>query len=134
MSRLSNPHRGETALEIGGKRHLLVYDWHAIAALRSELGSGFDQRIGEAAAELDLDTLAVALEAGLAKHHPGQWTREAIMDASPPIVPVARAIQQALVRAFHGNEPPPEGQPENPPNARRTTLWSRLSGLRSKRA
>jgi hypothetical protein len=131
---MPNPHRGEARIKIGRKTYTVAYDWNAIAALKEELGSEFDQKISEAAVECDLRVLASVLRIGLVKHHGDALSDQDIIDASPPVVQVNTAIQTALTRAFHGtDEPPEEGGEENPPNGPLTWL-RRLFGRRARRA
>jgi hypothetical protein len=125
---MRNPHAGEVVITIGDRTCTLVYDWAAIASLTDAFGKEFDQTLSEAMDKLDTVVLARALEIGLQKHHPGELDAAAIMQASPPLVSVNSAISEALTRAFWGAEKPQERSPANPPIARLTALWQRLSG------
>ena len=125
---MPNPHAGEVTITIGGRPYTLVYDWTAIATLTDAFGKEFDSVLGEAMDKLDTAILARALEIGLRKHHPGNLDAAAIMQASPPLISVNSAISEALTRAFWGAEKPQERSPSNPPIARLTALWQRLSG------
>jgi hypothetical protein len=125
---VSNLHAGEVIIAIGGRSYTLVYDWAAIANLTDAFGKEFDSVLGEAMDKLDTAVLARALEIGLRKHHPSELDAVAITQASPPLVSVNSAISEALTRAFWGAEKPQERSPANPPIARLTALWQRLSG------
>lgn len=125
---MSNLHAGEVTITIGGRPYTLVYDWAAIASLTDAFENEFDSVLGEAMDKLDTAVLARALEIGLRKHHPGELNAAAIMQVSPPLVSVNSAISEALTRAFWGAEKQQERSPANPPTARLTALWQRLSG------
>ena len=106
--------KGDIKLQLGDQLVKVCFDWEAIGCLVNRIGKDFDSQLTRASVEYDLDIYAKALQIGLEKHHPGQYTIERIFELSPPIAPAMEAVQQALTVAFHGTLEVP-GQPgENP--------------------
>ena len=95
---------GDTPLEWPGKKLTLRYDWQALAALRTQIGPGFEQRIGEILRDVlaHVEPFAEIVAAGLVKHHP-DITAETVLALSPPMGPTVVAVTQALGRAFNGD-------------------------------
>lgn len=96
-----NPYRGEVALELDGKPHVLRFTWSALVQLRADFGSDFDTRLSAAMLDLDLEAIAKALAIGLRHAHP-DITPARVMDGSPTITAATDALQTALRLAFHG--------------------------------
>lgn len=96
----------------------LRYDWNAIARLIDAFGESFDATLSEAMMKNDLEAVATAVAIGLG----GDWTADAVKEASPPIVPTINAVMVALNLSFHGQKEAPPAAAGNPPNrkARRT--------------
>lgn len=116
-----NPVTGEKAIEINGKRYILRYTWRALAEIES--------KHGENPSLFNPETLASVAEAGLRKHHP-ELTAEAIMELSPPVVPFAMAVQEAIRWANFG----PEGLPKQAATEKKSLLsavgfWQRIKRL-----
>lgn len=125
-----NAYTGEFEVEIQGQRLTVVYDWRALAAIRSELGmTGAELALGGG----DLLALAKLIAIGLKRHHP-EWTAELVLDASPPVTPVIEVIGAAMTAAYFGpgGAPPDsaetEGNPRVPSLTRLKTGWRRLTG------
>lgn len=94
---MDNKYTGEVSLDICGKRCVLVYDWRSLSRIKSEYGDEALRDLKSLAPE----TLAGILAAGLAKHHP-DMTTDAILDLSPPLVPMIAAIDKAVCVAYFG--------------------------------
>ncbi len=113
---MDNEPRGEVSLKLDGKARTLVFDWDALARLKTELGADFDVKIGQAGYDFDLDILAVALAIGLRRHWP-DVTPEAVKAAGPSLVEVIDTLRQALNLAFSGSKEAP-APAVNPPSRR----------------
>ena len=111
---MDNEPRGEVSLKLDGKARTLVFDWDALARLKTELGSDFDVKIGQAGYDFDLDVLALALAIGLRRHWP-EVTPEMVKVAGPSLVEVIDKLRQALNLAFYGSKEAPIST-VNPPN------------------
>jgi hypothetical protein len=125
----ANTYTGEVPLQLAGRTFVLVYDWTALARVKSE--------IGDDALKLVLDggdpaSLAKVIAAGLARHHP-EMSDAAVMAASPPLVPTVAKVKEALAYAYWGPKGEPEETKENPPG-RMARLRTRLSQLFGSRA
>lgn len=109
-----NRYTGETEIDLGGKKCTLVYTWKALTDLRTKLKDEFDVK-GFAIEGLDIDKIALFLEAGLAARHP-EMTKEAILALDPPapIIPAMTIIQVAMNRAITGKDTS-QKEPESPP-------------------
>lgn len=94
-----NKYTGEQPIKIGTKQCTLVYDWRAVAALKSK----FKKEQFEALLDQNPADLAEILQIGLQKHH-SDITVDAIMDSSPVVADVAKAIDTALLYAYYGPE------------------------------
>ena len=128
---IANKYKGDTVLDIGGKKYTLRYDWNAIGMLVTELGKGFEQKIIDAALEMDMPVLAKALAIGLERHHAGELTDKDIARISPPIVAVFDAVNRAISLAFYGKaEAPADENPTIPERLLR--LAKILSGRHSR--
>ena len=89
-------------MKIGRKTVKVFYDWSRIKELQEILGKDFEQQIGMACLEMDLEILSQALSAGTG------IPKEEIVKASPPIVETITVLTNALNLAFHGTETPKE--------------------------
>lgn len=89
-------------IKIGRKSYEVYYDWSRISELQESLGESFDEKIGTACLNWDMDVLATALSIGTG------LDVEKIKAASPSIVTVVGALTAALNKAFHGTETPKE--------------------------
>jgi hypothetical protein len=112
-------HTGEVALRVGARDCTVVYDWHALARLQSELGEDALQQLRMG---MDLRVLSVFLAAGLAARHP-EMTPDAIMADPPALIPAITAAQTALSLVLWGPDGPPKEKPKagkNPPKREAT--------------
>lgn len=123
---MRNTYRGEQDIPGLGT---LKYDWDAIARLIDAFGQSFDTKLSEAMVSNDLEAIATAVAIGLG----GEWTPEAVKQASPPIVPTVSAVMVALNLSFHGSkEAPAATGDENPPTPPTGTRLQRRAKRRSK--
>ncbi len=109
---------GEAVVEIQGKPYTLRFDWEAIAAVNAVHGdnpSMFDPVIVASVAAI-----------GMKKYHP-EMTAEKIRELSPPLIPFAGAVQQALQWAYFGAEKPPAETAEK--KRLKTGWWQLIKGL-----
>lgn len=92
-----NKYTGETFIELGGKSYTIVFDWKALAAVRSLYGDEQDALLMRG----DVNAVANVLACGLMRHHP-EMTAEKIIDLSPPFIPTVKALDVALNAAYYG--------------------------------
>lgn len=92
-----NDYTGETPVEIGGKTYSLIYDWRALAKLRSNYTKEQLQALPDQSPEALADMLVIGLE----RKHPNV-TPDMILDLSPPVHAVAEAIDQAVLISYYG--------------------------------
>ena len=118
-----NPVTGEKQVDINGSKYVLRFDWKAIAEM--------EHKYGEAPNMLDTDVVAGIAEIGFRRAHP-DMTADKIIDQSPPLVPFAKAVQEAVQWAYFG----PESVPEFKDDAAKKKapreaggLWTRLKAL-----
>lgn len=97
---MMNPVTGEQEIEIEGKRYALRFDWAALSEI--------EQKYGEKPNMFDASVVSGVAEAGFRARHP-ELTSARIMELSPPLVPFAHAVQQALQWAYFGPEAVPSG-------------------------
>lgn len=92
-----NPIRGAVDVELAGEMYTLRFDWNALAAIEAAQGDSpnlFDPHVVASVAAI-----------GFAARHP-ELTAERIMELSPPLMPFAGIVQQALQLAYFGPESP----------------------------
>lgn len=95
-----NKHKGCVPLKIGGVETTLVYDWTAISTLKADFTDEQLQNLPK----LDLVTQIIPiLLAGLAVHNP-EITADQIKAANVPVFDAYKAIDEALLYAYHGPE------------------------------
>jgi hypothetical protein len=118
---MPNPITGEAQVEIQGKQYTLRFDWEAIAAVNAVHGDGPNM--------FDPVVVASVAAIGMKKYHP-EMTAERIRELSPPLIPFAAAVQQALQWAYFGAEAPPAGKAEKKSlPLGRTGWWRRIRQL-----
>lgn len=118
-----NPYVGDMPVDIAGERLTLAYDWKALARIRAELGAEGQTE----ALSGNPEKLGLLVSIGLERHHP-EWTPDKVLKASPFVIPMVKAVEQALVVSFFGPEgvPKEEENPQMPPQTRLNRLWRRL--------
>jgi len=92
---------GTKRINIGGKPYCLRYTWTALAEVA--------EKYGDSPNMFDPETVAYVASCGLRGKHP-EMTPEKIMELSPPLIPLANDVQQALTWAYFGDEGIPKGE------------------------
>jgi len=90
---------GMKVTTIEGKSYYLRYTWAVLAEVA--------EKYGETPNLFDPETVAFVGSAGLRKKHP-EMTPEKIMEISPPLIPFANDVQQALQWAYFGDKGIPD--------------------------
>lgn len=96
---MTNKYTGEIPLKIGEKNGILVFDWRALAAIKSKFSH---EQLG-LLTEQSPAVLAEMLVMGFQKHSK-DITFDDVMDASPAIAEMVAAIDTALLFAYQGPE------------------------------
>lgn len=96
---MENKYTGEVPLKVGDKQGILVFDYAALALVRSQISQNEMDNL----AQLSPDKLAIMAACGFKKKSP-DITADFIMEQSPPIMTLATAIDRALLFAYHGPE------------------------------
>jgi hypothetical protein len=91
---------GQKRIDILGKPYYLRFTWAALAEVAG--------KYGDAPNLFDPETVAFVASAGLRDKHP-EMTPEKIMELSPPLIPFANDVQEALKWAYFGDAPIPDG-------------------------
>lgn len=91
---------GTKRVDIDGKAYYLRFTWAALAEVAGKYGDNPDL--------FQPETVAFVASAGMREKHP-EMAPEKIMELSPPLVPFANAVQQALTWAYFGDQGIPEG-------------------------
>lgn len=95
---MDNKYTGEVILDIQGKPHTLVFDWSALALLKSKFTVDEIARILKTQ---EPENVAFMLHCALKKHHP-EMTPEKILNISPPFVTTLQALDTAITYAYFG--------------------------------
>ena len=113
---------GMKRIDIDGKTYSLRYTWAVLAEVA--------EKYGDSPNLFDPETVAFVGAAGLRERHP-EMTPEKIMELSPPLIPFANDVQQALQWAYFGDK----GVPEDGDVKKKRTLigWIRHIGRRLSR-
>lgn len=93
-----NPVTGEKIIDIEGRKYVLRFTWRVLSEI--------EQKYGDKPNLFDPEIIAFVGAAGLRARHP-EITAEWILDTSPPLVPFAGAVQEALQWAYFGPDKPP---------------------------
>jgi len=115
-----NPITGEHDITIAGKPYVLRYDWAALSEVEAAHGQAPDL--------FSPDVVASVAAAGLKRKHP-EMTAERIKELSPPLVPLAHAVQTALQWAYFGDEGIPDDVAGDKKKATRGGLFGRIKTL-----
>ena len=90
---------GLKRIDIDGKSYSLRYTWAVLAEVA--------EKYGDSPNLFEPETVAFVGSAGLRERHP-EMTVEKIMELSPPLIPFANDVQQALQWAYFGDKSVPE--------------------------
>lgn len=96
----ANKYSARVPLVIGAITGILVFDWTAIATLKS---AGYTDEQLQNLPSLPPGDLAAILAAGFQKENP-ELTADKILSASPPLMVALKALDTALLFAYHGPE------------------------------
>jgi hypothetical protein len=96
-------YNGEVKVKLGGKDYTIVYNWAALADIQEK--HGFNLLLNLANAKID--AVADVLLVGLKKHHP-DVTKEFLLEASPPLIPLLTALNEAVTYCFYGADGAPK--------------------------
>lgn len=114
-----NPLTGEKQVLINGQRFLLRFTWRALAEVEA--------RYGDNPNLFNAEVVAHVAAAGFKDKHP-DLTAERIMELSPPLIPFAKDVQEAIRWAYFGPEEPPKGDSVKK-NRLAGGLWPRILRL-----
>ncbi|MBW2645089.1 MAG: hypothetical protein JRE23_02720 [Deltaproteobacteria bacterium] len=92
---------GTKVTTIEGKPYRLRYTWAVLAEVNEKYGDSPDL--------FKPEVVAFVGAAGMRKKHP-EMTPEKIMELSPPLIPFANDVQQALTWAYFGDKGMPEDE------------------------
>lgn len=113
---------GEVEVQLAGATYTLRFDWNCLAAIEAAHGDGPNF--------LSQDTVASIAAIGFHRCHP-ELTVERLKEISPPFMPFAQTIQQALQYAYFGDAE----LPDDPEDAKkksglnRVGFWRRIKRL-----
>lgn len=88
---------GIPEIQIDGQTYKVEFNWPSFAEARKTLGEDPDM--------MNPEVLSQYLALALKRHHP-MITSDQIMTASPPMIPIAKAVRTAVTRLFWGDTPP----------------------------
>ena len=91
---------GTKMIKIEGKPYCLRFTWAALAEVAGKYGDNPNL--------FEPETVAFVGSAGMREKHP-EMTPERIMELSPPLIPFANDVQEALKLAYFGDAPIPDG-------------------------
>ncbi|MFA5671762.1 MAG: hypothetical protein WC922_04845 [Synergistaceae bacterium] len=91
---------GTKRVKIDGKSYPLRFNWKALAEIADKYGDSPNL--------FEPETVAFVGSAGMREKHQ-EMTPEKIMELSPPLIPFANDVQEALKFAYFGDAPIPEG-------------------------
>ena len=95
---MDDPYNGEVSLNMAGENYTLVYDWAALAKLKTTFTeSDLDAIVNGENMEMMAEVMAI----GLQRHHEGIAAEE-IKKLSPPLLPTVTALNKALTYAYFG--------------------------------
>ena len=117
-----NPITGEKLITISGAPYTLRFTWRALAEIEAAFGENPNL--------LNAEVLAFAASAGLRDKHP-EMTKERIMELSPPLVPFAATVQEAMRWAYFGASPAADPDGGVKKNLPKDGLFRRIGRLLS---
>lgn len=90
---------GIKTIKIDNKAYRIRFTWAALAEISEKYGDNPNL--------FEPETVAFVGAAGMRENHP-EMTQEKIMELSPPLIPFANDVQQALTWAYFGSDKIPE--------------------------
>lgn len=100
---MDNEFTGDVELQIGGKPHIIKFDWVALSTLKSKFT---EEDLDKIISGTDLTSLADLLIIGLNRYHP-DMTANQLTDNPPALMPAIEAVEKALTFAYFGADGPP---------------------------
>ena len=91
---------GEVAVMIGGQEYILYFSWADIGKIREKFGEDALQQMTQT---MNPELAAYGFAQGAKKNHPDMTVKK-IMELSPPLVEVIKALDKALGVALFGAE------------------------------
>jgi hypothetical protein len=108
---------GEKVIKLDGKVVVLRYTWRAIAEI--------EEKHGDMPNLFEAEVVASIAAIGLREKQP-EYTAERIMELSPPLIPFAKDVQEALQWAYFGKETPPDSEESQKKSHLKGGWWKRL--------
>jgi hypothetical protein len=108
---MRNLYLARVPLAIEGERLIVQFDYAALAAIRTEIGSE-DKLLSVMRGDSPV-MFSKLVAIGLHRNHP-DWTEERVFKASPAIRPAVAAIEESLNALYFGPDGPPKEALENP--------------------
>lgn len=115
-----NPITGEKRVTIQGKDYIVRFCWRSLAEIEAAFGDNPNL--------FNVDVLSKVAEAGLREKHP-DMTADRVKDLSPPLVPFAKDIQQALQWAYFGAGTIPQDDGNVKKKGLIAGSWQRIKSL-----
>lgn len=109
---------GVKYVTIDGERLELRFTWKALATIEQEFGDNPNL--------FDASVLARFLELGIKRP---EWTADRITALSPPMLPMVKAVQEAIQFAYFGNEGQTGNEAEKKSRRRADGWLRRMFGL-----
>ena len=117
-----NPHIDAVPLAHAGRTATIRFSWRALQVIQRDWGVDWPERFSEALDKGKVEDLSelIAITTGM--------SQDEVMDWSPPLMPTVKALWDAYAITRTGQkDASPEGDPENPRNAR--SILSKASAL-----
>lgn len=96
----ANPYAGEVSIQIGGRECILLFDYGALARMRTAFGERYTMAVNAALGTGDVE--AIVQIASIALQARNAMTPEEVSAARPPIVPLVEALARAFAYAWWG--------------------------------
>jgi len=109
-----NKYTGETTIKIAGKDYPVCFNWRGLSKVKSL----FTEEIWSNLQGADPEKLAEILVIGI--NNP-EVTKDFILDYSPPLIAVVKALDQAVGFAYFGPDGVPEATEQSEDNKKKTT-------------
>jgi hypothetical protein len=111
---------GEKELKIAGKKYILRFTWKALSEI--------SEKYGDSPNIFKPEVVSDIASMGLIDKYP-DMTPDKIMEISPPLIPFANEIQQAMTWAYFGDKDIPKIEIDEKKNLSKTGLFSRMKML-----
>lgn len=95
-----DPVTGEQVVDIDGQKYTMRFTWKVLSEI--------EHKYGDSPNMFDPEIIATIASGGLRARHP-ELTPDRVMELSPPLVPFANAVQEAIQWAYFGPTKPDTG-------------------------